>query len=102
MIDPEILNRTFEVDGKMLKPDIIKSDTDNEMLQFGVETAFEAINRYAVEKEIAELIQERFESAYGQCWQCIVGKDFSVSFTHESKNFIFFSIEQLYILIFRI
>jgi hypothetical protein len=31
-----------------------------------------------------------------------IGKDFAVSLTHESKNFLFFSIEKTFILLFKI
>ena len=102
MSEKEICEKRYELDGKMLTPNLIKKDVDNEVLKFGFDVAFEALNKYNIEKDIAAYIKSKFDDEFYPCWQCIVGKDFSVSLTHDSRNFIFFAIEKLYITIFRI
>ena len=64
--------------------------------------AFESMKKYSVERDMADYIKLKFEEEYSKEWQCVVGKDFAVSLTHESENFIFFSIESIHFLLFKL
>ena len=92
----------YELDGRSIMPKILKSDCDDEMIEFGFTKAFEALEKYTIEKEIANYIKREFDNKYDKTWHCIVGNDYSVSLTHDSRNFLFFSIETNYFLIFKL
>lgn len=42
-----------------------------------------------------------FESRYLPTWHCIVGRNFGAFVTHESRNYCYFYIGQMGILIFK-
>jgi dynein light chain LC8-type len=94
--------KTFELDGKVLQPVILKSDTSNEIKQRAIDLAFESMNKFNFEKDMADYIKKKFDEDFLEGWQCVIGKDFAVSLSHESKNFLFFSIEKTYFLMFKI
>ena len=50
---------------------------------------------------IAEEIKKEFDHKYKKAWHCIVGENFGSFVTHESKTFIFFSIANISILLFK-
>ena len=101
MIEPEE-GKVFQLDGKEIKAKIIKSDITEEMKERAIELALVSLEKYSVEKEIADYIKEKFDEEYYSSWQCVVGKDFAVSLSHESENFLFFSVENSYFLLFKI
>ena len=51
--------------------------------------------------KIAEEIKKEFDHKYKKAWHCIVGENFGSFVTHESKTFIFFSIANVSILLFK-
>ena len=93
---------TFILDGKEIKPILINYDIPEEMKDAAFELAFESIEKFTVEKDIADYIKIKFDEKFLDSWQCVVGKDYACSLTHESQNFIFFSIENTYFLIFKL
>lgn len=99
---PEQTSYTYELDGKIISPKLMKADCNEEMKLFAYETAFEALEKYSVEKDLSEHIKNRFDEVYTKTWHCIVGNDYSVSLTHDSRFFIFFSIEKTYFLLFKL
>ncbi|KAG6759514.1 hypothetical protein POTOM_035995 [Populus tomentosa] len=42
-----------------------------------------------------------FDAAYGPAWHCIVGTSFGSYVTHSTGGFLYFSIDKVYILLFR-
>lgn len=101
MIEGEDI-KTFILDGKEIKPNLIKHDLTEEMKDRAYDLAFVSLEKFAVEKDMADYIQTNFDEVYEPSWQCVVGKDFAVSLSHESENFIFFSIENTYFLLFKV
>jgi dynein light chain LC8-type len=93
---------SFEIDGKILKPVIHKSDTSGEIKQRAIDLAVESMKKFNIEKDMADYIKKKFDDEFLEGWQCVIGKDFAVSLSHESKNFLFFSIEKTYFLMFKI
>lgn len=98
----QVEDKVYRLDGKDVKPMLLKSDFTDEMKIRAYDLAFESLEKFVVEKDMADYIKQVFDSDFEETWQCIVGKDFAVSLTHESENFLFFSIENTYFLIFKI
>ncbi|KAF7133208.1 hypothetical protein RHSIM_Rhsim09G0092200 [Rhododendron simsii] len=44
---------------------------------------------------------QEFDSAYGPAWHCIVGTSFGSYVTHSTGGFLYFSIDKIYILLFK-
>ncbi|KAJ6909606.1 hypothetical protein NC652_020550 [Populus alba x Populus x berolinensis] len=51
-------------------------------------------------KQLIDLNIE-FDAAYGPAWHCIVGTSFGSYVTHSTGGFLYFSIDKVYILLFR-
>ncbi|ONK61310.1 uncharacterized protein A4U43_C08F28390 [Asparagus officinalis] len=52
-------------------------------------------------KKIALALKKEFDSSYGPAWHCIVGTSFGSYVTHSVGGFLYFSIDKVYILLFR-
>ncbi|KAE9450894.1 uncharacterized protein LOC131301852 [Rhododendron vialii] len=52
-------------------------------------------------KRIALALKKEFDSAYGPAWHCIVGTSFGSYVTHSTGGFLYFSIDKIYILLFK-
>jgi len=63
-----------DLDGKMLKPAIVKCDIPDEMRKKAIQLAFEAMNKYTVERDISDYIKTAFDNEFQPVWQCVVGK----------------------------
>lgn len=92
----------FELNGKKVYPKILKCDLDPEATKYAIEISIESLKKYSIEKDISEYIKEEFDNKYGKFWHVIVGNDFSVSLTHNSKFFLFYQIEKLYFALFKL
>ncbi|RZC58097.1 hypothetical protein C5167_005395 [Papaver somniferum] len=51
--------------------------------------------------QIALAIKKEFDASYGPAWHCIVGKSFGSFVTHSPGGFLYFSIDNLYLLLFK-
>lgn len=63
----------FNLDGKMLKPLIVKCDIPKEMRKRGIKLAFEAMNKFTVERDISDYIKSAFDKEFQPVWQCVIG-----------------------------
>uniref|UniRef100_A0A7N0UCL8 Dynein light chain n=1 Tax=Kalanchoe fedtschenkoi TaxID=63787 RepID=A0A7N0UCL8_KALFE len=52
-------------------------------------------------KRIALALKKEFDLEYGPAWHCIVGTSFGSYVTHSLGGFLYFSIDKVYILLFR-
>lgn len=52
-------------------------------------------------KRIALALKKEFDTAYGSAWHCIVGTGFGSYVTHARGGFLYFSVDKVYILLFR-
>ncbi|GMQ06985.1 hypothetical protein CsSME_00051366 [Camellia sinensis var. sinensis] len=52
-------------------------------------------------KHMAYNMKKEFDKVYGPAWHCIVGSSFGSFVTHSTGCFLYFSMEKLYILIFK-
>ncbi|XP_022844947.1 dynein light chain 1, cytoplasmic-like [Olea europaea var. sylvestris] len=53
-------------------------------------------------KCIAAHIKKEFDKRYGNGWHCVVGSNFGCFFTHSKGTFIYFTLETLNFLIFKV
>ena len=84
------------------KKAVIKNaDMSDEMQQDATDVANQALERHNIEKDIAGFIKKEFDKKYNPTWHCIVGRSFGSYVTHETKNFIYFYMGQLAILLFK-
>jgi dynein light chain LC8-type len=60
-----------------------------------------AMEKYVTEKDIAGFIKREFDKKHGPTWHCIVGRSFGSYVTHETRNFIFFFLNQFGILLLK-
>ncbi|RPA97501.1 hypothetical protein L873DRAFT_1809538 [Choiromyces venosus 120613-1] len=81
---------------------VVKSvDMTEEMSAIAIDVAKKAMNSNTVEKDIAQYIKKEFDTKYGNTWHCIVGRNFGSFVTHETKNFIYFYVGHLAVLLFK-
>ncbi|KAK8987798.1 hypothetical protein V6N11_027537 [Hibiscus sabdariffa] len=52
-------------------------------------------------KRLALALKKEFDSTYGPAWHCIVGTSFGSYVTHSLGCFLYFSIDKVYILLFK-
>ncbi|KAF5737754.1 Dynein light chain [Tripterygium wilfordii] len=52
-------------------------------------------------KRLALALKKEFDSLYGPAWHCIVGTSFGSYVTHSIGGFLYFSIDKVYVLLFR-
>ncbi|KAJ0037928.1 hypothetical protein Pint_22363 [Pistacia integerrima] len=52
-------------------------------------------------KRLALALKKEFDSSYGPAWHCIVGASFGSYVTHSLGGFLYFSIDKVYILLFK-
>ncbi|KAH0559888.1 hypothetical protein GP486_003591 [Trichoglossum hirsutum] len=100
-----------------LEVQIKSADMTEDMQQEVIEVAHEAMQKYNIEKDIAQYIKKEFDSRKGATWHCIVGRNFGSFVTHgtfplkvdepklsallETKHFIYFYLGHCAILLFK-
>ncbi|XVF34700.1 hypothetical protein REPUB_Repub18cG0081300 [Reevesia pubescens] len=52
-------------------------------------------------RHMAYNMKKEFDKVYGPAWHCIVGSNFGSFVTHSTGCFLYFSMEKLYILVFK-
>ncbi|KAL5215955.1 hypothetical protein ABZP36_007356 [Zizania latifolia] len=52
-------------------------------------------------KRLALALKKDFDMTYGPAWHCIVGTSFGSYVTHSMGGFLYFSVDKVYILLFR-
>lgn len=86
-------------------------DMTDEMKTQAYRIAQKALQKYSIEKDIAQYIKSEFDKIvfavsnflkqYGQHWHCIVGRSFGSFVTHESKHYVYFYINEMSFLLYR-
>ncbi|GHJ88240.1 hypothetical protein NliqN6_4642 [Naganishia liquefaciens] len=81
---------------------VIKSiDMDKPMEEKAIELAHEALEKFTMEKDMAEYLKREFDRLYQTTWHCVVGKNFGSFVTHETRRFIYFYIGPVSILLWK-
>ncbi len=60
-----------------------------------------ALEKYRIEKSIAQFIKKEFDKKYEKSWHCIVGKSFGSYVTHSKGGFVYFYVDDIAILLFK-
>ncbi|CAH8464737.1 unnamed protein product [Schistosoma turkestanicum] len=84
------------------KKAVVKNaDMPDEMQQYAVDIAAQALGEYNIEKDIASFIKKEFDKKYSPTWHCIVGKNFGSYVTHETNHFIYFYLQNVAVQLFK-
>ncbi len=73
----------------------------DDMQRDAIDITSVAMEKYVTEKDIAGFIKREFDKKHGPTWHCIVGRSFGSYVTHETRNFIFFFLNQFGILLLK-
>ena len=76
-------------------------DMSPDMVTDTIKTATEAFRLHTLERDRAQHIKKEFDRKYGSTWHCIVGREFGSYTSHESKHFIYFTIGEISVLLFK-
>ncbi|EGR28858.1 neuronal nitric oxidse synthase protein inhibitor, putative [Ichthyophthirius multifiliis] len=76
-------------------------DMTTDMEADAYEIALKALDRFSIEKDMAQYIKNEFDRLHEKYWHCIVGKQFGSSVTHDSKHYIYFYIGEMSFLLYR-
>ncbi|XP_020810436.1 dynein light chain 1, cytoplasmic [Drosophila serrata] len=80
---------------------IKNADMCEEMQQDAVNSATKAMEKHNIEKDVAAYIKKEFDRKYNPTWHCIVGHHFGSYVTHETRNFVYFYLGQVAVLLFK-
>ena len=95
-------DKLYDYNGKKIKPNLLKSDITDDIKEKAFEMGFSALGKFTAEKEMSEFIKNEFDKCFEPEWQIVIGKDFSVAFSFEIENFVFFQIEDIYFLFYKL
>ena len=95
-------DKLYDYNGKRIKPNLLKSDITDDIKEKAFEMGFLALSKFTAEKEMSEFIKNEFDRTFEPEWQIVIGKDFSVAFSFEIENFVFFQIEDIYLLFYKL
>ncbi|XP_022090746.1 dynein light chain LC6, flagellar outer arm-like [Acanthaster planci] len=83
------------------KPVVKNADMEEDQQQHAIDVGKQALEKFDVEKDIAAYVKKEFDKAYNPTWHCIVGKHYGSYVTHETKQFIYFYLGQIAILLWK-
>ena len=95
-------DKLYDYNGKRIKANLLKSDITDDIKEKAFEMGFSALGKFTAEKEMSEYIKAEFDKSFEPEWQIVIGKDFSVAFSFEIENFVFFQIEDIYFLFYKL
>ncbi|KAK2801251.1 hypothetical protein FQN50_007811 [Emmonsiellopsis sp. PD_5] len=100
-LPPPITQRETLLTSHGTAAQIKSADMSEDMQQEAIDVATEAMDKYHIEKDIAQYIKKEFDLRKGATWHCIVGRNFGSFVTHETKHFIYFYVGHCAILLFK-
>ncbi|PGH12929.1 dynein light chain, cytoplasmic [Polytolypa hystricis UAMH7299] len=72
-----------------LEAQIKSADMNEDMQQEAIEVATDAMEKFRIEKDIAQYIKKEFDNRKGATWHCIVGRNFGSFVTHGTFLLLF-------------
>lgn len=93
LTSPPLTNAAAEASGsnvRELKPVIKNVDMSEEMQQETIEIAYDALEKFSVEKDMAGHVKRTMDQKFGPTWHAVVGQRYGSYVTHETKHFIYF------------
>ncbi|KAA0196725.1 Dynein light chain cytoplasmic [Fasciolopsis buskii] len=79
----------------------VKTEMQEDMLEYAVETTRRAFDKYTTESEVAQFIKKEFDNQYNPTWHCIVGKTYGSFISYETGTFLDFVYGEKAILLFK-
>ncbi|XP_042497462.1 uncharacterized protein LOC122076207 [Macadamia integrifolia] len=61
---------------------------------------YDSLEKFST-KHMAHNIKKEFDRVYGPAWHCIVGSSFGSFVTHSTGCFLYFSMENIFVLVFK-
>ncbi|SPO30598.1 probable Dynein light chain 1, cytoplasmic [Ustilago trichophora] len=86
---------------RSLKPVIKNVDMSSEMQSETIEIAYDALEKFTVEKDMAGHVKRTMDQKFGPTWHAVVGQRYGSYVTHETKHFIYFYLGQMAFLLWR-
>lgn len=77
------------------------TDMPKDMIAESRTLVLEAFETYSQENAVATHIKREFVKKYKGVWHCIVGKNFGSFVTHEMKGYIYITMGQMCILLWK-
>ena len=86
-----------------LRATVLRADMSTDAVALAVQIATDAILLAGAEdhRGIAKTLKEEFDRELMPAWQCVVGQRFGSFVTHASGTFVYFTVGDLAILLFR-
>ncbi|WZN67277.1 light chain of dynein [Chloropicon roscoffensis] len=86
-----------------LRATVLRADMSTDAVALAVQVATDAILLAGAEdhRGIAKTLKEEFDRELMPAWQCVVGQRFGSFVTHASGTFVYFTVGDLAILLFR-
>ncbi|KAJ9475042.1 Dynein light chain 1, cytoplasmic [Pseudozyma hubeiensis] len=84
-----------------LKPVIKNVDMSDDMQSETIEIAYDALEKFTVEKDMAGHVKRTMDQKFGPTWHAVVGQRYGSYVTHETKHFIYFYLGQMAFLLWR-
>jgi dynein light chain LC8-type len=81
--------------------DVKLVDMTEEMMESAIKLAHKALQKFSIEKDIAQYIKFTFDKEFSTNWHCIVGRQFGSYISHDSKHYIYFYIGELSFLLWK-
>ncbi|TID26644.1 dynein light chain [Venturia nashicola] len=75
----------LEKSEEKLEAQVKAADMSEDMQHEAIEVAQDAMQKFNIEKEIAQFIKKEFDQRKGATWHCIVGRNFGSFVTHGMK-----------------
>ncbi|VDP66402.1 unnamed protein product [Echinostoma caproni] len=79
----------------------VKTEMNEAMLDYALETTRKAFERYNTDSDIAQYIKKEFDSHYDSTWHCVVGKTYGSFVSYEIGNFLDFVFNDKAVLLFK-
>lgn len=77
------------------------AEMKDDMKEYAIAVAQEAMEQHRTEKEVASLIKKEFDRKYNPTWHCFVGRNFGSFVTHEAQHYIYFYLGQMGVMLFK-
>ena len=87
---PEASSSAMQQNVRELKPVIKNVDMSEEMQAETIEIAYDALEKFNVEKDMAGHVKRTMDQKFGPTWHAVVGQKYGSYVTHETKHFIYF------------
>jgi dynein light chain LC8-type len=73
MNSEQIEDKIYHLDGKNIKPSVIKHDILEEMKSRAYDLAFQSLEKFSVEKDMSDYVKTKFDQEFSPTWQCVIG-----------------------------